>query len=67
MEDFHDLPPSVRWALGILIVLVVFKYSIVAAFAFGFGLCTYLCRDKLTKSKDEVYQAFWSAFDKDDS
>ena len=54
IEDFHDLLSSVRWALGVMLLLIVFKYSIIASFAFGFGFCTYLVREKLKDDASNI-------------
>ena len=62
IEDFHDLPASVRWALGVLLLLVVFKYSIIASFAFGFGFCTYLVREKLKNDASNIASSIKDTF-----
>ena len=66
IEDFHDLPASVRWALGVLLLLVVFKYSIIASFAFGFGFCTYLVREKLKNDASNIASSIKDTFTSSD-
>ena len=66
IEDFHDLPSSVRWALGVMLLLIVFKYSIIASFAFGFLFCTYLVREKLKDDAKDISSSIRDTFSSND-